>query len=143
MGPISLFALIILLSLAVLAVLATTTAQATFASAEKQAGFTADTYVNEAAAQEFLADVDEKLASARETNVTSEEALEEIESSLPSGAWVEDGTIRAEFYQESGRTLTITLTITDDVRYRVTQWQATTKWTTSEEGETLWQGGAE
>ena len=57
-GPISLFALVIILCLAVMAVLSVTTAQATYAAAERQASFTADTYANERAGQEFAADID-------------------------------------------------------------------------------------
>ena len=43
-GPISLFTLVIILCLAVMAVLSATTAQATYSAAEKQALFTNDTY---------------------------------------------------------------------------------------------------
>ena len=50
-GPISLFTLVIILCLAVMAVLSATTAQATYSAAEKQALFTNDTYQNEQAAQ--------------------------------------------------------------------------------------------
>ena len=46
-GPISLFTLVIILCLAVMAVLSATTAQATYSAAEKQALFTNDTYQNE------------------------------------------------------------------------------------------------
>ena len=42
-GPISLFTLVIILCLAVMAVLSATTAQATYSAAEKQALFTNDT----------------------------------------------------------------------------------------------------
>ena len=45
-GPISLFTLVIILCLAVMAVLSATTAQATYSAAEKQALFTNDTYQN-------------------------------------------------------------------------------------------------
>ena len=54
-GPISLFALVIILCLAVMAVLSVTTAQATYAAAERQASFTTDTYANERAGQELVA----------------------------------------------------------------------------------------
>ena len=57
MGPISLFALVVALCLAVMAVLAVTTARANAALAERQAAFTASDYANEAAAQELLARV--------------------------------------------------------------------------------------
>ena len=54
-GPISLFTLVIILCLAVMAVLSATTAQATYSAAEKQALFTNDTYQNEQAAQSAVA----------------------------------------------------------------------------------------
>ena len=73
MGPISLFALVVALCLAVMAVLAVTTARASGSLAERQAAFTADDYANEAVAQELLARVrvaaDEGGAGAVETRL--------------------------------------------------------------------------
>lgn len=138
MGPISLFALMVLLSLAVLAVLAISTAQATYASAEKQALFNDDTYANEVEAQEFLALIDGELARSRTEGKDGAEALDDLATKIPAGATIEDNEVRASFAQESGRTLAITITVTDDATYEITQWQATTTWNT--EGETLWQG---
>lgn len=60
-GPISLFTLVIILCLAVMAVLSATTAQATYSAAEKQALFTNDTYQNEQAAQSAVAVIDAAL----------------------------------------------------------------------------------
>ena len=74
-GPISLFALVIILCLAVMAVLSVTTAQATYAAAERQASFTADTYANERAGQEFAADIDAALAPVRAAGGGLAEAL--------------------------------------------------------------------
>lgn len=142
MGPISLFALIILLSLSVLAVLAASTAQATYASAEKQALFTCDTYVNEVEAQELVAFIDGELAQSRDEGKGGTEALADLEAKLPEGVRLENDTIYAEFTQDSGRSLFIALTVEDDAHYQIAQWQATTTWNTGE-GETLWQGQAE
>lgn len=142
MGPISLFALIILLSLAVLSVLAASTAQATYASATKQARFTTDTYSNEVAAQELIRSIDTELAHVQSKGGSRADALESLSLLLPEGAWIEGTTIHAQFLQESGRTLTIALEINDTLEYRVTQWQAITQWSTQEEGETLWSGVA-
>ena len=64
-GPISLLTLIIVLCLAVMAVLAVTTSQATYAVAARQASFTEDTYENEASAQKFVAALDGFLARER------------------------------------------------------------------------------
>ena len=65
MGPISIFTLVIVICLAVMATLALTTARADTALAERQASFTADDYANECLGQAFLAEVDAALASAR------------------------------------------------------------------------------
>lgn len=61
-GPISLFTLIIILCLAVLAVLSLTTARAELSITERQAQTTTETYVLETAGQEFVAAVDAALA---------------------------------------------------------------------------------
>lgn len=144
MGPVSLFSLIILLSLAVLAVLAVTTAQANYASAEKHSLFTTDTYANEAEAQTLIADIDGQLSAMRNKNYSQKEILEQLEQTLPSEAWVENDTIRAEFVKDSGRTLRITLEIDSNAKYTITQWQASTSWNTnSGSDDTLWSGGTE
>lgn len=61
-GPISLFTLIIILCLAVLAVLSVTTARAELSITERQAATTTETYQLEVQAQEFAAEVDAALA---------------------------------------------------------------------------------
>lgn len=142
-GPISLFTLTIILCLAVLAVLAVTTAQATYAAAEKQASFTTDTYTNEAAAQQFVADVDTALAPVRASGGGLSAALDAVEGVLPDEAQLEDSTVHATFTTESGRTLDISLTIRADATYDIDSWKATTQWTESGSGTTLWSGSAQ
>ncbi len=66
-GPISLFTLIIILCLAVLAVLSITTARAELSITERQAATTTGTYQLEVQGQEFVAAVDGALASGGET----------------------------------------------------------------------------
>lgn len=61
-GPISLFTLIIILCLAVLAVLSITTARAELSITERQAATTTETYQLEVQGQEFVAAVDGALA---------------------------------------------------------------------------------
>lgn len=61
-GPISLFTLIIVLCLSVLAVLSVTTAQAELSITERQATTTTETYQLEVRGQEFVAEVDGALA---------------------------------------------------------------------------------
>lgn len=74
-GPISLFTLIIILCLAVLAVLSVTTARAELSITERQAATTTETYQLETAAQQFVAEVDAALAEG------SSSALNEVLSS--------------------------------------------------------------
>lgn len=141
-GPISLFALVIILCLAVMAVLSVTTAQATYAAAERQASFTADTYANERAAQEFTANVDAVLSTARSSGAGTAAALAEVKRVLPEAS-IEGSTIRAEFSTDSGRSLAIELEINADTTYTITSWKATTLWTENGVGETLWSGAAQ
>lgn len=141
-GPISLFALVIILCLAVMAVLSVTTAQATYA-AERQADFTADTYANERAAQEFTADVDAALAPVRAAGGGLNAALAAVDKVLPANAERDGATVRAEFTADSGRTLAVELDIQADATYVVKAWKATTLWTENGAGETLWSGAAQ
>lgn len=141
-GPISLFALVIILCLAVMAVLSVTTAQATYAAAERQASFTADTYANERAAQKFTANVDAILSTARSSEAGAAAAIAEIERVLPEAS-IEGSTVRAEFTTGSGRSLAIELEINADATYTITSWKATTLWTENGADETLWSGAAQ
>lgn len=142
-GPISLFALVIILCLAVMAVLSVTTAQATYAAAERQADFTADTYANERAAQEFTANVDAVLSSTRSSGGDSTEALAAIKRAFPDEAKIDGSTIKAEFTTDSGRALALELEINADATYTITSWKTTTLWTENGAGETLWSGAAQ
>lgn len=142
-GPISLFALVIILCLAVMAVLSVTTAQATYAAAERQADFTADTYANERSAQEFTANVDAVLSSTRSSGDSVTEALAAVERAFPNEAKIDGSTIKAEFTTDSGRTLAIELEVNADATYTITSWKATTLWTENGAGETLWSGAAQ
>lgn len=139
-GPISIFSLVIVLCLAVLSVLAVTTAQATYTLADKQAKFNTDTYVNEIAGQEFLSKVDASLASSRTQKATHEQALASLKSILPADAALEGNTLTASFSTEGGRLLSITLEITPDNQYRISEWSATTQWEMQDTGGTLWTG---
>lgn len=138
-GPISIFALIVLLSLAVLGVLTLTTAQASYASAEKHIVFTTDTYKNEIAGNDLVALVDEELKTARDQGMSRASALTALKSKLPKEARIEENNVYAEFVTESGRTLTIMLEVTESVRYSVYQWKATTQWVLDDH-QTVWPG---
>ncbi len=141
-GPISIFSLVIILCLAVLSVLTVTTAHATYALASKQALFNTDTYQNEAAAQEFLADLDSALAPVRATNGGSAAALAAVDKMLPANATRENTMVRAEFSTESGRKLNIELTIRSNATYEIASWKATTLWTNDNANQSIWLGAA-
>lgn len=79
-GPISLFTLIIILCLSVLAVLSLTTARAELSITERQAATTTETYQLEQAGQKFLSEVDGAL---KQGNLASVLAAWGIEASSP------------------------------------------------------------
>ena len=141
-GPISLFTLVIILCLAVMAVLSATTAQATYSAAEKQALFTNDTYQNEQAAQSAVAVIDAALEDVRASGGGLDEALAAVDE-LPADAQRDGSRVLMTFASSSGRTLDVELTITANATYEISQWKATTQWTNDGPGATLWSGAAQ
>lgn len=137
-GPISLFSLIILICLAVLSVLSVSTAQATFASAQKQAYYTEATYANEIAAQEFVAKLDETLIGVALSD--SGDPLEAVASALPENAALEGNTVTAQFVSDGGRTLTVAIEIDGSGGYRIVEWRTSTQWNLDESSISLWSG---
>lgn len=142
-GPISLFTLVIILCLAVMAVLSATTAQATYSAAEKQALFTNDTYQNEQAAQSAVAVIDAALEGVRASGDGLDEALAAVDEALPADAQRDGSRVLMTFASSSGRTLDVELTITANATYEISQWKATTQWTNDGPGATLWSGAAQ
>ena len=142
-GPISLFTLVIILCLAVMAVLSATTAQATYSAAEKQALFTNDTYQNEQAAQSAVAVIDAALEDVRASGGGLDEALAAVDEALPADAQRDGSRVLMTFASPSGRTLDVELTITSNATYEISQWKATTQWTNDGPGATLWSGAAQ
>ena len=142
-GPISLFTLIVVLCLAVMAVLSVSTAQAGFAITQRQAAMTTSTYENEVAAQEFIAHVDAALAGVRDNGGDASDAKKAIEPVLAqyaeNNAKVEGSTVTATFVAQGNRTLSVELAINNDATYSVVSWKATTLWEQSQ-SEILWQG---
>ena len=82
MGPISLFALIIILCLAVMAVLAVTTAQATYALTQRQGTAAAEAYQAETAAQRFMGALDAELAAVHAADLPPNQTLAAVEQAL-------------------------------------------------------------
>lgn len=97
MGPISIFTLVIILCLAVMAVLSFSTAKATYASSQRHASSTTELYALEEAAQGFTANVDGILGDVRASGGTQQEAVKALEAAsedaLLSGVRSEDITV--------------------------------------------------
>ena len=160
MGPISLFALVIIICLAVMAVLALATARAGLARSERQADSVSALYANERAGQELVARVDALLAQAREDGLDRDGATGLLADALPGladaaastaaaadllpqvdAASVDpaDATATVRFATESGRLLDIELTVTADLTCETSSWKATTLWT-EDTSDTVWSG---
>lgn len=149
-GPVSIFALVIMLCLAVLAVLSVTTANAGWALAQRQASFTADLYLNEQAGQQFLVNVDEQLASVRSGKTSTKQAMGQLKDSVQKladeaqvgGTASVTGarTIAAQFTSAKGHMLLIKLDVRDDGTYQITNWQTTTADAEEVDDLKLWSG---
>ena len=155
MGPISIFTLVIVICLAVMATLALTTARADTALAERQASFTADDYTNECLGQAFLAEVDAALASARAAGLGPAEAaaalaeeLDNLAARAKDTAAADGHTLQAQadgnaisvrVDAPSGRTLTIGLAVTSNGELAISYWKPSTTWT-EDTSDTLWMG---
>lgn len=165
MGPISIFTLVIVLCLAVLAVLSVTTARADAALAARQASFTQDDYANERAAQTFAAEAADVLATltpsaAPEDAVSAlaaaaPELAARTEASAPAGTTVTattgasatagtdtpvaDAVLVLTVAAPSGRTLTATFAVDSGATLTITSWQPATTWT-EDTTDTLWMG---
>lgn len=156
MGPISVFALAIILCLAVLGVLSVTSAAAGSALAQRQAEFTADDYRNEIAGQSFYARADDVLAQVRAQGgdaqaaaAALDAAVVDIGSAASSDAGVpitlstslDGGELEVRVQAQSGRCLDIEFVIQPDATLSVAAWKATTLWT-EDTTDHLWTGGA-
>lgn len=149
-GPISLFTLLAVLCLAVMTVLTVTTANATYAMAQRQATGTSDGYLVESSAQSFLSDVDATLVGVRNQGASQQAAVSAVSAALPSlaskvssgvkaNASMDGNIVRVSFVSDGGKVLDVALTISDSATYKISQWKMTTQ---SDEGtnETLWSG---
>lgn len=167
MGPVSLFALVIVICLAVLAVLTLVTARASEHRAERQAESVQALYANESAGQALLASLDAWLADKRDAGATQVYALGALEGALPDLAAqaaadastsaedaslapavdevsvdADDAVVSVRFVTPSGRALDIELRIADDLSFVVEAWRATTLWT-EDTSDTVWAGPGE
>lgn len=137
-GPISVFALIIIVCMAVLAVLTISTAHASLVLSERQALATQELYLDETAAQTFLAEMDARLEQTRGQGAAAalravESDLDEVRASaeeatggqVSASADVSGQQVSAEFSCENGRTLKIAVTVLGDGTYRIDKWKMT------------------
>ena len=118
-GPVSVFTLIIIICLAVLAVLTISTANASLVLSQRQAVAAQELYLDETAAQTFLAEIDDRLAPLREGG--NADAMSQVEVVTN----VSGQQIRAEFSCANGRTLKIVVTVLPDGTYRIDKWKMT------------------
>ena len=127
-GPISVFTLVIVLCLAVLSMLAFSTANAASTMAQRQASQTSGIYENETAAQEFLAGIDDVLvtrgANSLEGSLSgiSEAAEKAAGNRVRITADFADGIVHAEFVNSDNRMLSVDLTIRANDTYRIDSW---------------------
>ena len=157
-GPISMFALITIICLAVLAVLTFSTANASLVMTQRQATAVEEQYLDETAAQEFVADVSDELALVRATQgsrVSSSAAAAIVEGSLiefcehvressngqvSATASMVNNTLYAQFTCENGRELAITATIRSGAVLRIDKWKMTAVQNEEEPTGSLWTG---
>lgn len=152
MGPISIFTLVIVICLAVMATLAVTTAHADAALAKRQAAFTADDYANERLGQAFLAEADAALPSTPTADGSTAAALSSELDAIAARA-AEDASadghavhaqtdgdlITVAITAPSGRRLDIGLAVAPDGTLEISYWKPSTTWT-EDTSDTLWMG---
>ena len=131
MGPLAIFTLMAVISLAVMAVLAISTAQATVTMAQRRAEATTQLYADESAAQAFVAALDSQ-RGRRFTQAKVDAAVQTALESAPADA-VEQlsieaqlenrRTVTASFSCGNGRQLDITLHRENDGSLSIQRWR--------------------
>ena len=154
-GPLSIITLITVICMAVLAVLAASTAHATSVISDRQATATQMMYANERAAQEFLASIDEALASVRASGGSTANGTQAVQRELDKAcerarsaggedvectASIEQTTVNAKFICNDTRQLNIAITIRSDATYRIEKWKMASAQQDASTGTTLWSG---
>ena len=154
-GPISLFTLIIVLCMAVLAVLSFSTAHASMVMAERQATANTELYLDEVAAQEFVAGLDGQLAAVRAAGGNGAAGAKRVSDVLidlrdaaqaaTAGqvevtAGIADTDVTARFECQNGRTLYLAITILPDATYRIDTWKMSAVQNEAQPEGSLWTG---
>ena len=131
-GSISVFALVVIICLAVLAVLSLSTANASLTMSQRQANALSQHYLSERAAQEFLAGVDDELSSGGRVDMQAVElsladlcatAQNAARGRVQASAQMVDDRVIADFTCDNGRVLTVEITVSDDGAYRIDKWE--------------------
>lgn len=137
-GPISIITLIAVLCMAVLGILALSTAHATMTISHRQADASVYLYRNEAAAQQFVAEIDDvlsrtsasgadasslQLAVNRSLDAICDKVRDVANDEVTVVATMEDDEVIAEFTCANTRKLNIAITIRDDATYRIMKWE--------------------
>lgn len=131
MGPLSIFTLVSIVCLAVLAVLATSTANATMAMSQRRSDATTQLYIDEVAAQTFMATLDAQLVQGADDSTAIRIARDAARASAPEGtelqidASLDDEGYHASFDCGNGRELDITLQVNKDGSLDVRTWRMT------------------
>lgn len=154
-GPASLFTLVVIVCMAVLVVLAASTAHATLVMSMRMAASTHDFYVDERVGQVLLSNIDSTLGDARAASKSADAAASELESALPEicasatseakdeadvTASLEGRRLNAEITCNNGRVLKIGVTILDDATYRIDKWEMTAVENEEQPTGNLWTG---
>lgn len=150
-GPVSMFTLIAVICLAVLAVLAITTANASYNMAKLQADSMKEQYVAEIAAQDFVALADSQINQSQGTgssrvaafNASLDSTVARIQEEAGNGVTVaaqtQDNRIMAQFTCKNGRMLDVVLKVEDSGSYEIAQWDMTAT-RNDAQAENLWSG---
>ena len=137
MGPITVLALVIVLSLATMAVLSFATAQAAGRMVDKQQAAQEALYENERQAQEFMAELDQELAQWRGSGTSVADAIPHIEAALDA-VQVDDNEISKSF-SAGTRKLTVHVLIGQDFDYSIKEWKTQAELDSAED-TALWMG---
>ncbi len=135
MGPLALFTLVAIVSLAMLAVLALSTAQATNALAQRRATATTELYLVERAAQTYVATLDEQIqqgaapsdaARAAEDAAYATAGDDGASGTLSITASHAEATYSASFDAGNGRQLEIEVHVEEDGSLSIRKWRMMT-----------------
>lgn len=141
-GSITIFALVIVLCIAVMGMLSVSTGRAALAASEKQAMYTSEIYQNEEEAWKLISKIDEALYDYRLNGWWSKsmvlQNVSEVWEDMDEVTW-EDDEIDAVFTSENGKTLTVKMTVTNNLNLQIDEWKVSTDRET-DNGDVLWMG---